>query len=112
MLAGACCAADDPYTAIRAKQEASVQRQLASARKQEAAAAPRSANFYASPISCERGGPAEIREMVDEGAKETGLDTDLVRAVVNKESAYNPCATSIKGAQGLMQLMPAVQTQF
>ena len=38
--------------------------------------------------------------------------TDLVRAVVRKESAYNPCATSIKGAQGLMQLMPSVQAQF
>ena len=111
-LATACCAADDPYAAVRAKQEASAQRQLASARKQEAAAAPRNTGFYAAPISCERGAPAEIREMVDEGAKETGLDTDLVRAVVSKESAYNPCATSIKGAQGLMQLMPAVQTQF
>ena len=43
---------------------------------------------------------------------EHGLDTALVRAVVRRESAYDPCATSIKGAQGLMQLMPSVQMQF
>ena len=54
----------------------------------------------------------EIRDIVDEGAKLSGLDTDLVRAVVRRESAYNPWATSNKGAQGLMQLMPSVQAQF
>src|SRR5205814_1666101 len=54
----------------------------------------------------------EIRDIVDAGAARAGLEADLVRAVVKKESAYNPCATSNKGAQGLMQLMPSVQTQF
>jgi soluble lytic murein transglycosylase-like protein len=54
----------------------------------------------------------KIRDIVDEGARQSGLDASLVRAVVRKESGYNPCATSSKGAQGLMQLMPAVQTQF
>ena len=49
---------------------------------------------------------------MDEGARRTGLSTDLVQAVVRKESGYNPCATSSKGAQGLMQLMPSVQAQF
>ena len=49
---------------------------------------------------------------MDEGARQSGLDAALVRAVVRKESAYDSCATSIKGAQGLMQLMPSVQLQF
>jgi soluble lytic murein transglycosylase-like protein len=38
--------------------------------------------------------------------------TDLVRAVVQVESGFNPYARSSKGALGLMQLMPATIRQF
>jgi soluble lytic murein transglycosylase-like protein len=47
------------------------------------------------------------RDEVTAAATEFGLDQALLRAVIHAESAFNPNAMSVKGAQGLMQLMPA-----
>ena len=50
--------------------------------------------------------------IIDEHASVHGVRPDLVRAVIHAESAYNPTARSIKGAMGLMQLMPATAVAY
>lgn len=49
---------------------------------------------------------------IDQYASEFGVSADLVRAVIQVESAYNPRALSVKGAMGLMQLMPSTAADF
>lgn len=39
-------------------------------------------------------------------ARHYGLPVEFVRAVIVQESGWHPCAVSVKGAVGLMQLMP------
>jgi soluble lytic murein transglycosylase-like protein len=51
--------------------------------------------------------PTDLAQMVEAAARRHGLDPELVRAVVAVESGFRPDAVSPKGAQGLMQLMPA-----
>jgi soluble lytic murein transglycosylase-like protein len=54
----------------------------------------------------------EIDKAVDEMAAKHKVDPALIRAVISAESGYNPSATSRKGAQGLMQLMPGTAQQL
>ncbi len=53
------------------------------------------------------GRSARFDPIIDEHSAAQGVSPDLVRAVIQVESAFNPHALSPKGAMGLMQLMPA-----
>ncbi len=55
---------------------------------------------------------APFDPIIDEHAAAAGVDADLVRAVIQVESAFNPLARSPKGAMGLMQLMPATASEL
>jgi len=54
----------------------------------------------------------EFDDLISEHSQQGGVRPDLVRAVMQVESAFNPLARSAKGALGLMQLMPATIREF
>jgi len=105
--------------AIASRMRPSVEAQLASVRKQ-VEQAPGERKFFASPGQQPEGGeqncdplnPLEARGMVETAARKAGISADLLHAVATQESAFRPCAVSVKGAQGLMQLMPATAVQL
>src|SRR5262247_3287662 len=49
---------------------------------------------------------ARYADEIKSAAERYGVPERLVQAVIRVESAFNPKAVSVKGAQGLMQLMP------
>ncbi|MDQ2840781.1 MAG: lytic transglycosylase domain-containing protein [Acidobacteriota bacterium] len=55
---------------------------------------------------------ANVESLIATAAKKQALSPELVRAVMRQESGFKPCAVSVKGAQGLMQLMPETAAQL
>jgi soluble lytic murein transglycosylase-like protein len=104
--------APDPAQKIRAAMQASLDQQQASVRKQVESL--RSAVMVSIPteVPCDAVPEAQLTSLIDDAANREDLQSNLIRAVVQKESAGRPCAVSPKGAQGLMQIMPATASQF
>lgn len=55
---------------------------------------------------------SELTPLIKRVARRARLSADLLHAVVQAESAYNPEARSTAGAMGLMQLMPATARRY
>jgi hypothetical protein len=59
------------------------------------------------PRSTRDSTPQTINTFIQAAATEHGIDPLLIKAIIKAESNFDPTAVSPKGAQGLMQLMPA-----
>lgn len=55
---------------------------------------------------------ARYSPVIEIAARNNGLDPALLHAVIRAESGYNPRALSIKGATGLMQLIPDTARRY
>jgi soluble lytic murein transglycosylase-like protein len=65
-----------------------------------------------SSADCGALNPKESEALVSTAANAQKLDPGVLRAVIQQESGFQPCAVSPKGAMGLMQLMPDTAGHF
>jgi soluble lytic murein transglycosylase-like protein len=97
---------------------ASIDKQRASVRKQAQATGAKLIPWTPSPFfdgpepACDAIAADLAAPMIEASAKANQLPETLVRAVIEQESAYRPCAVSRKGAQGLMQIMPETAAEL
>ncbi|WP_372684078.1 lytic transglycosylase domain-containing protein [Burkholderia contaminans] len=55
---------------------------------------------------------SSLADVIAEASRSFNVPPELLRAVIDVESGYNPKAVSDKGALGLMQLMPETARRF
>jgi soluble lytic murein transglycosylase-like protein len=115
----------DFEASVKAAMAPSIAQQRAAIQKQASSIAPSVAHsagssFFTVPFPPANAGtadcdplPAEqLDPLIQSAAEKTGVEARLVRAVIDQESAGRPCALSAKGAEGLMQLMPATADEY
>jgi soluble lytic murein transglycosylase-like protein len=122
-LAGAVLAAQpatDFETSVKAAMAPAIAQQRAAVQKQVSALVQPASSFFTTSFPPTEGGsadcdplpPEQLDALIEEAAEKTGVESQLVRAVIDQESAGRPCALSAKGAEGLMQLMPGTAEEL
>ena len=102
-----------------AQQQAAVRRQAAAAAK-TTTGIPVTASFFSEPpplglgllADCDPLPSDQLNGVVTGAAQKEGVSFELIKAVIDEESGGRPCAVSFRGAEGLMQLMPATAEQL
>ena len=105
-----------PVPLTNADQERARTEQLNKSKAAEAAAVQKPSTTIKVPAVLAghhiSSGNLALDSLVHEAASLNGLDPCLVLSVMRAESSFNKTAVSVKGASGLMQLMPATATRF
>lgn len=134
LLAGAVLGAQPPAdfeASVKAAMAPSIAQQRAAIQKQAALVTPHvgtarpvspsvGSSFFTIPFPPVEMGTADcdplpadqLDTLIQAAAHKNGVEAQLVRAVIDRESAGRPCALSARGAQGLMQLMPATAEEL
>ncbi len=112
--------ADIPKTQI----ESSLEQQRASVRRQAGLPEDKQDAFFMVPFpplppvagvaeaDCDPMPDKDLKPLAETAAVKQGLKPELVEAVIAQESGGKPCAVSVKGAMGLMQLMPETASEM
>jgi soluble lytic murein transglycosylase-like protein len=99
-----------------ATMRGSIERQRASAIRVGSRWAGPLTSFFrgpaVQPADCEPMNLEQLNPLLERAAEDERLEPELLRAVVEQESGFRPCAVSSRGALGLMQLMPATLEDF
>src|SRR5882724_12473359 len=115
---------------VHAQQSQRVRTAMAASLEKQRASVEQQIKFIKSPVppvlitpplftvpppasyACDPVAQPELTKMIENVSREQSVDPALVREVARRESGFRPCAVSPKGAEGLMQLMPATQAQL
>jgi soluble lytic murein transglycosylase-like protein len=112
LLASTAVAQTDAMRSAIEKQKTAVAQQMESIRKQAKSLSVWLPPGESEPVppeaepSCDALSDTAVAPIIEAAAKAQSLQPKLLRAVIEQESGYHPCAVSSKGAKGLMQLMP------
>ncbi|MGP0075315.1 MAG: lytic transglycosylase domain-containing protein [Bryobacteraceae bacterium] len=126
LFTGAVLVAQPPAdfeASVKAAMAPAIARQRATVQKQASAVVTAStvhSSFFTTPFAavdeaepdCDPLPGGKLEALIEEAAQKNAVDAQLVRAVIDQESAGRPCALSARGAQGLMQLMPATAEEY
>jgi len=109
-------AQNDAMQAALDNQRAAAQIQREGVRRQAELSGPRPLRRTMVPVPIETGcdpiADSSVNPLIEAAAKSSALDPKLLRAVIQQESGFRPCAVSEHDAKGLMQLKQAALEQF